>query len=714
VALIARTLSPGSGGRLSAYAVAAVSTALLWLAILATPVQAVVKEIAPSTTVGLQPRSTELFTGTGAGAESFANTSGNPVLPASKTYAIYWDPTDHYHSDWQGVIDSFFRNMGAASSSHASVFAVDAQYTDAANQHAAYATTFVGAYTDTDKYPTTGTCEDPNPLTGESYPQKEPDQITCLTGAQVEEELENFIAEHNLPKGMETIFYLLTPPGVTMCLDEGKAAGHCSDYTGSVGEASYKNSFCSYHSDINPDSVAEGDGNTILYAAIPWIAGGYADGHLASEDRRPGYECQDGGFDPSSKPIEEKESEPIQQEPNQVSCPSPDGYCDTGLADLIINQIAVEQQNVVTDPLLSSWKDPSGNEATDECRNFFAPTLGGSVSASEGTLAGTLYNQSLNGGSYYLNNAFNLASLKLPYPGIPCLPGVRLEPKFTAPNPVNAGEAVGFDGMESEFTLNEGTAYTGTTPHETYATYTWNFGDGSPEVSGYAPGAASHNSPETSPCVEPWLAPCAASTFHSYQYGGTYTVTLKITDTGGNTASVSKSVTVDGPLPPAPSTSSSSSSTASTSSTSSSSSSTTTSSGSGTAALVLPAPVAAEAVSSTSLKKVTRTGLPVRYSVNEQVTGTFEVLLAAKIAKRLHLHLRQANGLAAGTPPQVIVGKALLITTKGGRGSLKIHFSKKTGRRLRRRHKIPLLVWLQVRNASGATTAALSKITLHR
>ena len=92
-------------------------------------------------------------------------------------------------------------------------------------------------------------------------------------------------------------------------------------------------------------------------------------------------------------------------------------------------------------------------------------------------------------GNYYLNDAFNLAALKLPYPGIPCITGIRLEPQFTAPNPVNSGEVVGFDGMESDITLNEGTAYTGTTPKETYATYNWNFGDGTPEVTGFAPGA---------------------------------------------------------------------------------------------------------------------------------------------------------------------------------------------------------------------------------
>src|ERR1019366_2801503 len=91
---------------------------------------------------------------------------------------------------------------------------------------------------------------------------------------------QGFIAQHGLPKGMSSIFYLLTPPGVTICLDG--AATRCSDYTRSTKEEeeskfeseSYTQSFCSYHSDINPDNVSAGNGNTVLYAAIPWIAGG--------------------------------------------------------------------------------------------------------------------------------------------------------------------------------------------------------------------------------------------------------------------------------------------------------------------------------------------------------------------------------------------------------------------------------------------------------
>jgi PKD domain len=711
-------------------AAALLTATLAALAFAVAPAGAIVTTVG-STKAGLQPRSTSLllggYEGIGPEAKTFANAGGSPIVASNKTYVIYWDPTDHYHGDWQHVINTFFQSMGASSGSLAGVFAVDAQYTDATNHHALYKSTFMGAYTDTNPYPSSGNCIDPHPLTVK-------DRITCLTAQQYKTELETFISQHSLPKGMGTIFYVLTPPGVTACLDAGGA--HCSDYEESSLE-SYENSFCSYHANVSPTSPATGDGNTILYAVIPWTAGGLADGHLQASDRTPAFDCQDGGFDPSSKPVVEKQEKakektesdidafekmtpeekaeqerkellegPHQQEPNQVPCPSPDGFCDTGLGDLIINQIAVEQQNIVTNPLLNAWQDGIGNEATDECRDFFAPVLGGSVTANEETGAGTLYNQTLNNNTYYLNDAFNLAALKLPYPAINCISGIRLEPQFTAPNPVNSGEVVGFDGMESDITLDWGTAYSGGTPKATYASYTWDFGDGTPTVTGYAPGSPSANAPATSPCAGPWLTPCAATPFHSYQYGGTYNVTLTVTDTGGNTAGVTNQITVLGPPPPSPGGSSSGDSGSSAAGGSGSSS------GGATAKPPLPAPVATQAVLSRSLSKTLRGGLVVRYSVNQRVTGHFEVLLAASIAHRIGLHGPLAAGLPAGTPAQVVIAKALLVTTKAGRNTIKIKFGRVTAKRLRRLHKAPLMLRLILRNGSAATTTVLSKLTL--
>jgi hypothetical protein len=795
-----RSLSKLAGLRSTAtrrMALALCTATALSLFAVTVPASAVVTTVptgvgAEKVTVGLQPRSTTLHDGAEVGGEEpkqFANPTGAPVLPANKTYAIYWDPTDNYHGDWQGVIDTFFQNMGAGSGSLASVYAVDAQYTDAANQHADYASTFQGAYTDTDPYPAK-TCEDPHPLEGLNYPWGETAEITCITSAQIETELKLFIADHKLPTGMGTIFYLLTPPGVAVCLDGGGVAGRCSGYHRFLYEKgeepakkaqketeekeSYEKSFCSYHSDVNPGNAANGGPGTILYAAIPWIAGGLADYHIHDEVQE--YDCQDGGFDPSSKPIEEsekakekspaeilkedeeiikkeevkkkleeegnkeavkalekaekKEEEekekaeilagPHQQEPNQVPCPSPDGYCDTGLADLIISQIGSEQQNIVTDPLLNGWQQQTPalrNEATDECRNFFAPTTGGSVTANPETFAGTLSNQTFGTGNYYLNDAFNLAALNLPYPGIPCLPGIRLEPKFTAPNPVNSGEVVGFDGMESDITLNEGTAYTGTTPKKTYAKYTWNFGDGTPEVTGFAPGAPTQNSPETSLCAAPWLTPCAASTFHSYQYGGVYNVTLTVIDTGGNKESVSREITVVGPPAPSSGGSSGGSTTTGTTTAAGAGSSGSSTPPATTTKPLFPGPVASAAVVSHSLTSVLKKGLLISYSVNEQVAGQFQVLLASSVAKRIGLHGPPATGMAPGSAPSIVIAKAILITTKGGRNTVKILFGKKTAAKLRKLRSVTLTIRLVVRNASShtpLTTTVISTVTLSR
>lgn len=809
-------------------------------AIAAGPAGAVVTEVG-GTKVGLQPREEARYwdayakldgLGGTPGANEAVGSFGNnplhtdepgPVMHSAATYAIYWDPQDYYHGDWQGLIDGFLANMGSAGGELSDVFAVDSQYTDRTNQPATDSSIFHGAYVDTNPYPESEGCTDPHPLKF-GMPLLASNTPVCLTSKQMQAQLETFIGEqHGLHKGMGTIFYLLTPPGVTVCLDAGGAPGHCSDFAGTATEisnyeeevatyperlkeyeaakktyekdekayeeekeqlekegktdkntpptepsepaqpkrpasyASYTKSFCSYHAAISPTDPANGDENTILYAVIPWTAGGAGDYHLAPEDQTQAADCQDGGFQPSTKPggeldekerakprtpIEQEEFEkktpkeqreeeearelglekPHDQEPNQIGL-GPDGSYDTGLADLIINQIAVEQQDTVTDPLLNAWQDSVGQEVTDECRNSFFPTLGSSSSAAPLTRAGTLSNQSLAGHAYYLNDAFNLASQRLPYPGIPCMNNISLEPKFTAPNPVNSGEIVGFDGMESDITLDAAINFAQNgAPRPKYATYTWNFGDGSALVTGVAPGSPSANSPATSPCAAPWEAPCAASTYHSYQYGGTYTVTLTVTDVGGHTTSTSEPITVDGPPAPTPAPPSGggptggSGSPASTTTGGSSSSSGSPGATLSGAPVSVPAPVVTGIATTTSLKKALSKGLPVRYTTNEQVAGNIEVLLESSTAKRLGITGATATGLPAGTPKSIVVGTAVLVTTKAGQGTIRVKFTSRAAAHLKHVHKLKVTLRLFARNASRQapqTTTMLSTVVLN-
>jgi hypothetical protein len=714
---------------LTAAFAASVSVVLL---IAAAPAGAVVTKVG-GVTVGVQPRISNEYL-VAREPRTYANPSGNPVLHGEGVYAVYWDPDDEYWSEWQNAIDTYFENAGAASGTLESVFAVDTQYTDKSNRPATYSQAYKGSYVDYHAYPASG-CTDPEPFEpGDQIPLEFGGTPTavCLTSAQLAVELEAFIARQGLPKGMGNVYYLLTPPGVTVCLDGGGATGHCSDSLEGSTE-SYANSFCSYHAAINPGGPPAGSANTVLYAVIPWTAGGYGDNRLESTDQKPGWDCQDGGIDATGhgyefekakeknkkeiEAYEEMDAEekavakeavtlegPHEQEPNQQPCPSTAGTCDFGLFDLITNQIGLEQQNMVTDPLLNAWQDSDHYENTDECRFLFGPVIGGGLAANEETFAGTLYNQLLGEGKYYLNDAFNLAGERLPYPGGACLDNVNLDPKFTSPNPVNVGEVVGFDGMESDIALDAAIGYSAVgAPQPNYATYTWNFGDGTPEVTGYAPG-----SPQ---CETPWLSPCAASLFHTYQYGGSYEVTLTVRDVGGNVASVTHTITVAGTPAPSPSVPASTGTTTTSSATQTQGGS----SSPGASAAVVPAPVVAATILPQSLRTALHKGLVVGYSVNEQVAGRFEVLLSRATAHRLGISGAPATGLPAGSPAELVIAKAILVTTKGGHSAVHIEFSKRTAARLAHAHKVSLMLRLTVRNAASsnpATTTVISAVTL--
>jgi hypothetical protein len=717
-----------------ALASAALVAALLAAAAPAGAIVAAVKTGASTTTVGLQQRTQTNWPANKLIVEgspaSFANESGHVVLHGANVYAIYWDPQNLLHHEWLAKIDNFLQRMGASSGSQTVPFADIPQFRDRTNTGAVYKYVFEGSYSDTAKYPAAG-CADPNP-SFTSTP------ITCLTDAQLREQLQSFIPTHGLVRGMGTIFYLLLPPGVAVCVDA--AATRCSDFKVSASEeekeerksAGYKESFCSYHSVISPTNEVSGDGNTILYAVIPWSAGtagaeGLEPPHEPEPEKRvykEAFDCQDGGWDPSKheekpeKPKEQTEAEkeafnkatteekarlakqrvlegPHIEEPNQeIENEGKGEWGDhaAGLADLIINQIAIEQANTVTNPLLNAWQDLLGREVTDECRDVFANTVGegnggsieGSVNAGFHTEAGNLSNVGLSSPElgalrYYIQNMFSLTG------GGKCEGGAALVPRFTAPNPVNANEVVLFDGMESTVGLLETQAFAPSgPPTRTYAQFSWNFGDGTPEVKGYAPGAPL--------CELPWLTPCAASILHAYASSGTYRVTLTVTDVAGNTAHVSHPVTVYGPLGYGSGAGGSGA-------------------GSSAAGKGGP-PLASVSVLSHSLRSMLRSGLLILYSVNERVTGRFEVLLDKRVAHKLHLRAPTATGLAKDTPAQMVIGKSILVTLGGGHSKMRIQLPRSVTSRMERLHSVSLILRLVVRNAVGGTATVLTPIKL--
>ncbi|MEA2668257.1 MAG: hypothetical protein QOJ33_1191 [Chloroflexota bacterium] len=581
---------------------------------------------------------------------------GGPVLHSSDSYAIYWDPSGSYRGDWQALIDGYLQGVGTESGTLHNVFALNGQYRDGTGQ-AANQTTFRGAYTDKTAYPKTENCAD--------KPVSAP---VCLTDQQIRTELLGVIASGKLPGASGTpVYYLLTPPGVTVCTDAG-GTGNCSDSTTSSPTA--PNGICGYHSAINP-----GGPSPTIYAVQPWVAGNSGQ-FITSEEPLT-----------TSKPTEADvacQDNRQLEEPNQLTGRNPFGNWAAGLADVIINDLSIEQSNVVTDPLLNGWYQSfKGAEQADMCQwNFGPPPLKMPIRLEEQLPANAqlLTNQSIDKHSYYLQWGFDSVGLTAGK-GHSCWPGVTLEAHYTAPNPVNSGDVVGFTATESNITLNAHTE--GLPADEPFAApvYKWDFGDGT-GVTGVD----------------------AASEFHSYQYGGTYDVILTVTDSSGNSDSFARTITVVGPPRP--------SSPVVTTVTPAA----VTQGSAGTAAprsaKSAPKPVVAMAAVSRSLRTARRSGLVVRYSVSEQVVGHFEVLLASSTARRLGLHGPLATGLAAGTPAQLVIGKAILVTTKGGRSTVDIRFDKKTAARLGRLRHVSLMLRLVVRNAGNQRVTVLSTVTL--
>jgi hypothetical protein len=382
-----------------------------------------------------------------------------PVIHSSDSYAIYWDPLELYNSRWMATIDEYFQNVGTASNQGGDVFALNAQYgeqayntasgaTAAAKEaHAANASTFRGAYTDTDPYP------------GEHC--TEPAAVTCLTDQALKAELQKVIASGVLPGATGTvpgakstpIYYILTPPGVTVCAGTSEPK-NCSNSTALEHESTEiakkninhpaETGICGYHSTVNPGSA-----NPIVYAVQPWIAG---DAGLLIEAESPLKTSET-----SADVLACQDRSEVLEEPNQTSGLDPFAEYGAGLADVVIGDLANEQSNVVVNPLLNAWyqnaspEEHGFPEQGDMCQWAFDRTAPGSP--NETTHAGNTANETVGTGAYYLHWGYNSSGFFTGKPLVGCWQGATLEPHITAPNPVNVGDVIALDANESAITL---------------------------------------------------------------------------------------------------------------------------------------------------------------------------------------------------------------------------------------------------------------------
>jgi PKD repeat protein len=186
-------------------------------------------------------------------------------------------------------------------------------------------------------------------------------------------------------------------------------------------------------------------------------------------------------------------------------------------ADVEISPVSHEMNEAITDPEGFAWYDSSYNENGDDCAYIYGSGFGGA--------AGARYNQTINGGHYFVQEEFSNADYVPNTSG--CIQQEELPTatfSVTSASP-RAGIPVAFDGSASSDADPNGGGI---------GSYTWNFGDGSPPEAGAAPS-------------------------HTYASAASYTVTLAVTDVDGWTSTpTSQMVTVVAPaagsfasLPPA-------------------------------------------------------------------------------------------------------------------------------------------------------------------
>jgi len=261
--------------------------------------------------------------------EAFSNLdyNGGPIMPSNTNYTVYWDPAGapKYPAGYQAGVDRYLEDLAHDSGGEENVDSVSAQYNDAAGQFSTYDSHFGGELIDADPYPANGCAAAP----------------ICLTDAQLQAELTSFVKARGLPTDLEHEYFLLTPPKVEDCFEEGECSAGTSAPT-----------YCAYHTNI-----AEPEGGELIYADDPYV------GHNAG--------CDDGNH------------------PNGIS----DSALEGGLSH--------EHNESITDPEPNNaWTDfgGEGGEIGDKCRTFEEASEFGTPLGEE---SGVKYNQVVHGHHYW-------------------------------------------------------------------------------------------------------------------------------------------------------------------------------------------------------------------------------------------------------------------------------------------------------------------------
>jgi PKD repeat protein len=623
---------------------------------------------------------------------------GGAVMHSNETFDLTWDPLRRDWATTRNYVQQFLRDIANGSRTLTSPYAVTTQYKDPTGR-AGNASLYGGGCID---YGSRGgsTCQFGNsngtgagnsypasgcPVTGTNQFHEElsgafdsaPNDV-CLTDAQLKGQLATMVAQEGLvghiQPGYTPLLVLLTPPGVVTCLDAaGKLCSANATFApplptlstttsgGSITAGDYKVAVT--YVTAGGETVASasqtvttsGSTSMITIGSPPPVSG--ATGWYAYVTQAGGttYTRQQaaptaigtdltltaaptntGAAPPLDKPLfcsyhsqvtvggtefayvvqpwtaltalagcDEPDAPKIPQNPTAHEIA-------TDVGARLVSPISQGQLAAVVNPGLNGWSALDGSEINDNgYPNGCVPFGNGLDKATVG------------GADYLLQREFNNAGVIESDPNaLACTPDVNLAPMFVVPSAVNPGDVVEFDGSKSNSTLIVPSAG-----------YVWSFGDGTGAI--------------------------GPSVVHSYAKGGNYTVTLTVTDRGGNVRSLSQTIVVLGANGAPVSTSGN---------------------GSG------PGLHARLQLMPQSLRAALRQGVATRVTSNEASSGFVTISISRAAAKRAHIK--------AGRGSSVVVGRGTVSAIKAGTVNLHLHLSRALASQLKQLVHVALTVRL--------------------
>ncbi|MDX6481479.1 MAG: hypothetical protein QOG85_1989, partial [Gaiellaceae bacterium] len=212
--------------------------------------------IAPETTTGTQVSNS-------APASGSLYYNGGPIMPTSKVYTIFWQPSGYtLPSGYADNLNQYFKDLQADSGKNTNTYVNATQYyqvnKDGSKTYVQNKTTFGGTTLDTNPLPPLDPVNCPDtPFAAAGGPAGDQAATAgCVTDAQLQQEISNVIKAKGWPVSNTTEYFVFTAPNIGTCFPAGVGVGNDTAGTTVVAPLCSFSYFCAYHSAYTDSTIS--------------------------------------------------------------------------------------------------------------------------------------------------------------------------------------------------------------------------------------------------------------------------------------------------------------------------------------------------------------------------------------------------------------------------------------------------------------------------